>query len=125
MKRSSCGMRPKMQTSQILRGDVWLVNLDPTIGSEVQKTRPAVVVSNNAANTHLSRVTVVPVTSNTEKVFVSEVRVIVSGKKGKAMCDQIRTLDKARLVKRLDFLSPQEVKALDIALCKALSLPLP
>jgi mRNA interferase MazF len=114
-----------MQTSQILRGDVWLVNLDPAIGSEVQKTRPAVIVSNNSANSHLSRVTVVPVTSNTEKVFASEARVVVAGKKGKAMCDQIRTLDKSRLVKRLDFLSPDEVRALDVSLCKALSLPLP
>lgn len=114
-----------MQTSQILRGDVWLVNLDPAIGSEVQKTRPAVIVSNNSANTHMARVTVVPVSSNTERIFASEARVIVSGKKGKAMCDQIRTLDRSRLVKRLDFLSPEEVKALDMCLCKALSLPLP
>jgi mRNA interferase MazF len=125
MPKLISGMRLRMQTSQTLRGDVWLVRLDPALGSEIQKTRPAVVVSNNSANSYLQRVTVIPVTSNVETVYLSESRVVVAGRKGKAMCDQVRSLDKVRLVKRLGFLTPDEMKALDLALCRALSLPLP
>jgi mRNA interferase MazF len=114
-----------MQTSTTLRGDVWLVDLNPALGTEIQKTRPAVIVSNNSANRYNSRVVVVPVTSNVEQLYSTESRVVVAGRKGKAMCDQIRSVDKRRLIKRLDFLEPNELADLERALSKALGLALP
>ncbi len=87
----------------INRGDIWLANLDPAVGSEIRKTRPVVIVSNNVNNINNSVVTVLPVTSNTIRVFSFEV-LLPKGiaklpKDSKAKTDQIRTLDKSRLVK--------------------------
>lgn len=67
------------------RGEVWWVNFAPSTGGEVQKQRPAVIVSNDAANVHLNRVQVVPITSNVSRLFPSEAFVTVRGKKHKAM----------------------------------------
>ena len=83
------------------RGDIYFAALDPTRGSEVQKTRPVVIVSNDVANRASSLVTVVPMTSNASRVYPFEVVLAAAetglGKDGKAMAQQIRTLDKARL----------------------------
>lgn len=81
------------------RLSVWLVNLDPTIGSEIQKTRPAVIVSPDELNAHLSTVIVVPLTTGRSYPF--RVATKIQGKDGVAAIDQIRTVDKRRLVKRL------------------------
>ena len=86
----------------MLRGEVWWVEFDPAIGSEIRKTRPGVVVSNNSANRNLGRVIVVPLTSNTEQIYPGEARVSVAGKESKAMADQIMTADKVRLKSRID-----------------------
>ena len=80
------------------RGEVWWVNFDPAVGGEIRKQRPAVIVSNDAANKHLNRVQVVPLTSQTSKVYPSEALVIFAGKQGKAMADQLATVSKLRLV---------------------------
>jgi len=82
----------------IKRGSIWLADLDPTVGSEIRKTRPVVVVSNDVNNTNNNVVTVVPLTSNTTHVFSFEV-LLAKGigdlpKDSKAKADQIRTLDK-------------------------------
>jgi len=82
------------------RGDVWRVNFEPSIGGEIRKKRPAVIVSNDAANKFLNRVQVIPITRNTERLFPSEAYVTVAGKKGKAMADQLATVSKQRLTKR-------------------------
>ena len=86
----------------IKRGEVWLAALDPTIGGEIQKTRPVIIVSNNFSNFSNNVVTVVPITSNTARVFSFEVFLPtgIAGlpKDSKAKADQIRTLDKSRLV---------------------------
>ena len=80
------------------RGEVWWVNFDPSVGGEIKKKRPAVIVSNDIANRHLNRVQVVPLTSKVDKVYVSEARVIFKGKAGKAMADQLTTVSKLRLL---------------------------
>ena len=83
------------------RGEVWWVDFERATGFEVRKTRPAVIVSNDASNGAMSRVQVVPVTSNTTKLYVFESRIEVKGAQGKAMADQIMTADKQRLKKRI------------------------
>ena len=91
------------------RGDVWWVNFEPSIGGEIRKKRPAILVSNNAANKYLNRVQVVPVASSTDRLFPSEAYVTVAGKKGKAMADQLATVGKQRLSKRIDSVSDDEM----------------
>lgn len=105
------------------RGEVWWVEFDPAVGSEIRKTRPGVIVSNNSANRNLSRVIVVPLTSNTERVFPGEARVSVAGADSKAMADQIMTADKARLKSRLGELSKADMLAVENALRVQLALP--
>src|SRR5438876_11645553 len=99
----------------IRRGDVWWVSFDPSIGGEIRKTRPAVIVSNNAANAVLNRVVVVPLTSKTDKIYPGEALVTVAGKKAKAMADQIATADSRRLQSRMDALGPSDVRAVEDA----------
>jgi len=91
------------------RGDVWWVNFEPSIGGEIQKKRPAIIVSNNAANKFLNRVQVIPITSNTDRLFPSESYVTVAGKKGKAMADQSATVSKQRLSKCIGSISDDEM----------------
>ena len=86
------------------RGDIWLVNLDPTVGSEIRKARPCVVVSPPELNDHLRTIIVAPMTS---KGFAAPFRVAVThaGTRGLIVLDQIRAVDKVRLVKRLGAVS--------------------
>jgi len=81
------------------RGEVWLVNLDPTVGSEVKKTRPAIIVSPDELNEHLNTAIIVPLT--TGRAYAFRVPTKVQGKPGVAALDQIRTVDKRRMVRRL------------------------
>ena len=92
----------------IKRGSVWLANLDPTIGSEIRKTRPVVVISNDINNANNNVITVLPVTSNTAHLYSFEV-LLPKGvadlpKDSKAKADQIRVLDKSRLIKLIGML---------------------
>jgi len=83
------------------RGEIYFANLDPTIGSEIRKKRPVLIVSNDANNKAASTITVVPLTSNTKKVFPFEVHIEMkdSGlrKHSKAQCHQVRTISKLRI----------------------------
>ena len=87
------------------RGEVWWVDFDPASGSEIQKIRPAVIISNDISNTFLSRVVVVPFTSNIKRVYPCNVLVDVGGMTGKLMADQIMTADKSRLKNYIGVLS--------------------
>lgn len=92
------------------RGEIWLVNLDPTIGSEIKKSRPCVVVSPAELNDHLRTVIVAPMTS---KGFAAPFRVPVThaGKRGLIVLDQLRTVDKARMAKKLGAVSAKTLTA--------------
>ncbi len=104
------------------RGAVYWVNLDPTIGSETKKTRPGVIVSNDAQNMVGTRVIIAPATSVLKKVYPFEILIEMAGKKSKVMLDQIRTVDCQRLGAKIGKLSLDETKELDKALKLVLSL---
>ena len=93
------------------RGEIWLVNLDPTVGSEIKKARPCVVISPAELNDHLRTVIVAPMTS---KGFTAPFRVPVAhaGTKGLIVLDQIRAVDKVRLAKRLGAVSAKTLSAM-------------
>ena len=95
---------------EIKRGDVFWVCFDPSVGGEIKKKRPAVVVSSDKANPYLNRVVVVPISSNVSKIYPSEAKITLLGKENKVMADQIRTISKRRLVSRIGKLSPEEMK---------------
>ena len=86
-----------------------LVNLDPTIGSEIKKTRPCVIVSPNEINKFLNTIVVVPMTTNLKK-YPTRIEVKHNDKKGMIAIDQIRTVDKSRILKKFDQLSKSETQ---------------
>jgi mRNA interferase MazF len=88
----------------VRRGEVYWVDFDPARGGEIQKVRPAVIVSNNDSNRVLNRLQVVPLTSNTARVYPFEALVHVGGAPHKAMADQIRTVTKERVTNRMGVL---------------------
>ena len=94
--------------------EVWLVNLDPTIGSEIKKSRPAVIVSPDELNDHLRTVVVVPLTKG--KPYPFRVPMKAQGQAGVAAIDQVRTVDKQRLVRKIDTIKGQTARKLMSAL---------
>ena len=104
------------------RGEVWWINFEPSVGSEIRKRRPAIIISNDAANHYLNRVQVVPVTSNIDKLYPSEAYVTFRGKKSKAMADQITTVSKKRLINSEGSVSITEMESVSKAITTQLDL---
>lgn len=104
------------------RGDVYWVALDPARGTEIRKTRPAVVVSNDSCNAFGTRVVVLPVTSNVSSLFPGEARIDLGGKPARVLGDQIRSIDKSRLRSRIERLTVAEMAAVEEALRITLDL---
>ena len=94
----------------VKRGEIWLAALDPTVGSEIRKTRPCLIVSPDELNAHLRTLVVAPLTSGSRPAPF-RVPIRFQGKDGLVLPDQMRTLDRRRLVKRLGAAKPETVKA--------------
>ena len=104
------------------RGEVWWVNFDPSVGGEIRKKRPAVIISNDVSNYALNRVQVIPLTSNVEKLYPSEAYVTVKGGRRKAMTDQIATVSKLRLSEQVGEISREEMNRVEHALMMQLGI---
>jgi mRNA interferase MazF len=100
----------------VKRGEIWWVDFNPSIGGEIQKTRPAVIVSNDFANEASNRVQVVPLTSKTDKCYPCEAYILVNDKQSKAMADQIMTVSKQRLKSKIGVVLDSEMQLVERAL---------
>lgn len=105
------------------RGDIYLATLDPTMGSEIKKTRPVIIISSDINNRNSDVITIIPITSSVSRVFPFEVRLNVRNKTGKAQCNQIRAISKQRIAgEKISSLTNLEIKLIEQALKLHLSL---
>ena len=104
------------------RGEVWWVNFEPSIGGEIKKRRPAVIISNDAANKFLNRVQVVLLTSKVKRVYPSEALVALNEEPNKAMADQLTTVSKQRMINQAGVLSYDDLRNVEHAVKVQLGL---
>lgn len=95
------------------RGEIWWVNFDPSIGQEVKKKRPAIIISNNISNKYLERYQVIPISSKSQKIYPSETPINIDGKKSKAMADQLSTVSSLRFISKIGSVSAVEMNELE------------
>jgi len=105
------------------RGEVWWVSFEISTGGEVRKKRPAVIVSNDAANRHLNHLQVIPLTGSIERLYPSEAYVTFRNRQSKAMADQLTTVSKKRLINRAGTLSGDDMHRISEAIKVQLDLP--
>ncbi len=109
----------------IRRGDIWLVNLDPTVGHKIKKIRPSLIIQNNLGN-QFSPVTIIaPITSkNIDNVYPFEVLVDITSleRKSKILLNQIRAIEKERLIKKIASITPEFLEEVNVALKMSLGL---
>jgi len=105
-----------------IRGEVWWVSFDPSVGGEIRKTRTAIILSNDPANAALNRVIVIPITSQIARVYPGEALVTLNGEKRKAMADQIMASSKERLKSKLGILSRADVTAVENVVLSQLAI---
>jgi len=98
------------------RNEIWWVDFDFSIAGEIQKTRPAIIISNDFFNNMYNRVQVIPLTSNITKCYPCEAYVLIGDTKSKAMADQIMTVSKERLGKRIGQISSKDMLAVERAI---------
>lgn len=116
------------EMAEIRRGEVRFVSLDPVVGSETGKTRPAVVIQNDLANASSPTVTVLPITSRAARVYPFQVRLSAGEggleRAGKVLCEQVRTVSRERIGRRVGELSPDRLREIRLALDRHLWLGL-
>jgi mRNA interferase MazF len=104
------------------RGEIWWVNLDPSVGSEINKTRPCVVISNSVVNQHRRTVVIIPLSSSPRAAPPVVVSVQCAGRPAVAMIDQVRAIARERLKDRIELLSADQLGAIEDALREILDL---
>jgi mRNA interferase MazF len=97
----------------MLRKECWWLNFEPSIGGEIKKQRPAVIISNEISNKYLNRMQVIPLSTNIDKVYPSETIIVVNGKKQKAMADQITTVSKSRFINFIGKISDDDMQKIE------------
>jgi len=98
----------------VKRYEIYLINLDPTIGSEINKTRPCVIISDNLMNKHLNTLVVCPLTTRLHPLWRSRIQIVCAKKEAEIALDQIRTISTKRLLKKIDKLSTIKAKELRV-----------
>ena len=106
----------------VIRGSVWWIDFDSSVGREIRHRRPAVIISNDASNRHMNRVQVVPMTSNVDRLFPSEAYVTLNGRQSKALADQVQMASMSRLMDRAGTLSSEDMSKVEQALKMRLGL---
>lgn len=104
------------------RGEIWWVNFDPSVGSEIRKKRPAVIVSNDVSNKHLKRYQVVPLTNQIGKVYPGEALITYANKPSKAMCDQLTTVSERRFINQAGKVNNKNMTLIEAAIKVQLDL---